>query len=107
MTGHDLALVVVSHIHSQILDDLILAFDSEPQVVDVGRAAGFMQKVCPSLSNCLFHRVDHAVGSRNWAMICCRGILWCISPAIIYRPCPTTSTTIELCNIYILFIFDV
>jgi hypothetical protein len=41
-----------------MLDDLVMAFESEPQVVDVSRAAGFMQKVntiaSDSAPSCLY-----------------------------------------------------
>ena len=34
----------------QMLDDLVIAVESETQVVDIGRVSGFMQKVKPESS---------------------------------------------------------
>ena len=36
---------VTEHILDQLLDNLLVAVESEPQVIDIGRVSGFMQKV--------------------------------------------------------------
>jgi hypothetical protein len=44
-----------------MLDDLVIAVESETQVVDIGRVSGFMQKVRPSRSPFMgrpFHSID-------------------------------------------------
>ena len=41
----------------QMLDDLVIAVESETQVVDIGRVSGFMQKVKPESSPSMADRL--------------------------------------------------
>jgi len=37
-----------------MLENLVIAVESEAQIVDIGRVSGFMQKVCPrSMQPCV------------------------------------------------------
>jgi hypothetical protein len=42
----DVKVLEYTNIH-QMLENLVIAVESEAQVVDIGRVSGFMQKVCP------------------------------------------------------------
>lgn len=48
----------------QMLENLVIAVESESQIVDIGRVSGFMQKVCFLLSSACFHGSLTSQGAR-------------------------------------------